>query len=67
MAIQFLVKLTIKKILEYSNHFCNILRLFKVLQNFPFATTETMGDYYLYKHGILELFHKLPNGMTISS
>ena len=25
----------------------HILRLFDVLPNFPFATSETMGDYYL--------------------
>ena len=29
------------------NHFHNILRLFDVLQNFPFITSETMRDYYL--------------------
>ena len=29
------------------NQFRNILRLFDVLPNFPFTTTETMGDYYL--------------------
>ena len=29
------------------NHFHNILRLFYVLPNFPFTTSETMGDYYL--------------------
>ena len=29
------------------NHFCNILRLFDVLPNFAFTTSETMGDYYL--------------------
>ena len=29
------------------NHFHNILRLFDVLPNFPFTTSETMGDYYL--------------------
>ena len=29
------------------NQFHNILRLFDVLQNFPFTTSETMGDYYL--------------------
>ena len=29
------------------NHFHNILRLFNVLSNFPFTTSETMGDYYL--------------------
>ena len=26
--------------------FHNILRLFNVLSNFPFATSETMCDYY---------------------
>ena len=30
------------------NHFHNILRLFDVLPNFSFATSETMHDYYLY-------------------
>ena len=29
------------------NHFHNILRHFEVLSNFPFSTSETMGDYYL--------------------
>ena len=29
------------------NHFYNILKLFDVLTNFPFITSETMGDYYL--------------------
>ena len=29
------------------NQFHNILRLFDVLLNFPFTTSETMGDYYL--------------------
>ena len=29
------------------NHFHNILRLFDVLPNFPFTTSETMRDYYL--------------------
>ena len=28
------------------NHFYNTLRLFDVLPNFPFTTSETMGDYY---------------------
>ena len=27
------------------NHFHNILRLFDVLPNFPFTTSERMGDY----------------------
>ena len=29
------------------NQFHNILRLFNVLLNSPFTTSETMGDYYL--------------------
>ena len=29
------------------NHFQNILRLFDVLSNFPFTTSEMMDDYYL--------------------
>ena len=29
------------------NQFHNILRLLDVLPNFPFTTSETMGDYYL--------------------
>ena len=29
------------------NHFHNILRLFDVLSNFLFATSEVMFDYYL--------------------
>ena len=29
------------------NHFHNILRLFGVLPNFPFTSSETMRDYYL--------------------
>ena len=29
------------------NQFHNILRLFDVLPNFPFTTSQTMGDYYL--------------------
>ena len=29
------------------NQFHNIVRLFDVLPNFPFSTSETMGDYYL--------------------
>ena len=32
---------------ETYNHFHNILRLFNVLRNFPFTTSETMRNYYL--------------------
>ena len=30
------------------NQFHNVLRLVDVLPNFPFTTSETMGDYYWY-------------------
>ena len=33
--------------LQSNNHFHNILRLFYVLPNFPFTTSETMQDHYL--------------------
>ena len=35
------------KLPQSYNYFHNILRLFDVLPNFPFTTSETMGDYYL--------------------
>ena len=31
----------------FLNQFHNILRLFDVLPNFPFTTSETMDGYYL--------------------
>ena len=31
----------------FCNHFHNILRLFSVLPNFPFTTSETIRNYYL--------------------
>ena len=46
----------------YYNHFHNILRLFDVLTNFSFTTSETMRDYY-YKHGIYKLPLELPNDL----
>ena len=42
------------------NHFHNFLGLFNVLTSFPFTTSETMRDYYLY-----ELPHKLPNDLRL--
>ena len=36
-----------KATLRGCNHFHNILRLFDVLPDFPFTTSETMDDYYL--------------------
>ena len=41
-----------------------ILRLFDVLPNFPFTTSETMRD-FSYKHGIYELPHELPNDLRL--
>ena len=35
-----------ENVLSFHNHFHNILRLFDVLSNFPFTTSETMRDYY---------------------
>ena len=32
---------------EIHNQLHNIFRLFNVLENFPFTTSETIGDYYL--------------------
>ena len=42
------------------NHFHNILRFFDVLPIFPFTTSETMHDYYLYTWYIHLLPNKLP-------
>ena len=36
---------------DFYNHFHSIFRHFDVFPNYPFATSETMCDYY-YKHGI---------------
>ena len=41
---------SLKEVIEIDgsyNQFHNILRLLDVLPNFPFTTSETMGDYYL--------------------
>ena len=48
------------------NQFHNILRLFDVLPNFLFTTSETMRDYY-YKHGIYELPHELLNELRLGN
>ena len=45
-------------------HNINISRLFHVLTNFPFTTSETMRDYY-YKHGIYKLPQELPNDLRL--
>ena len=45
--------------------FNNILRLFYVLLEFTFTTSETMRDYN-YKPGIYELPHKPQNDLRIS-
>ena len=46
------------------NQFQNILRVFDVLSNFLFTTSETMDDYY-FKHGMYELPHALPNDLRL--
>ena len=46
------------------NHFHNILRLFDVLPNFPFTTSEMMYD-DLYKHDLYKLPHELPNDLRL--
>ena len=46
------------------NHFHNTLRLFDVLPNFPFTTSETM-QIIAYKHGIYELPHEFPNNLRL--
>ena len=48
--ISLKVLITYKKIntnMKTYNHFHNILRIFDVLANFPYTTSETMRDYYL--------------------
>ena len=52
------VEVLFKKLQAY-NHFPNILRLFDVLPNFPFTTSETMKRCAIitYKHSIYELPH----------
>ena len=37
----------VERSLKSCNHFHNILRLFDVLPNFPFTTSETIRHYYL--------------------
>ena len=45
---QFSVKIIKSFVLSSYNHFHKILRLFDVLPNFSFTTSETMQNYYLY-------------------
>ena len=62
-------KIDIEKPIAYAtyatscNHFHNILRLFYVLPNFPFTTSEKQWAIITYKHGIYELPHELPNDL----
>ena len=44
---QFAFRVTLSSYLSGYNHFHNILRLFDVLSNFLFTTSEMMRDYYL--------------------
>ena len=46
------------------DRFHNILRLFDVLPNLLFTTSETIGD-IIYKHAIYELPHELPNDVRL--
>ena len=52
------------KVFPTYNHVDNILRLFDGWANFCFTTSQTKRD-YLYKNGIYELPHELPNGLRI--
>ena len=52
------------KVFPTYNHVDNILRLFDGWANFYFTTSQTKRD-YLYKNGIYELPHELPNGLRI--
>ena len=45
--IYFIFLPTMPSVFGLYDQFHNILRLFDVLLNFPFTTSETMGDYYL--------------------
>ena len=53
------------------NHFHNTLSLFDVLPNFSFTTRETMRVITykrgIYKHGVYELSHELPNDLDLGS
>ena len=51
--IRFTTPIPFSVIRLYFNHFHNILRLFDVLPNFPFTTSETMRDYY-FKYGMCD-------------
>ena len=48
----------------YCNQFQNVLRLFDVLPNFLFTTSERMAI-ITYKHGIYKLPHKFPNDLRL--
>ena len=50
LSVQFFKEKCFRKsenVLSFHNHFHNILRLFDVLSNFPFTTSEMMREYYL--------------------
>ena len=50
--------------LETYNQFHNILRLFDVLTNFPFTTSERCAS-ITYKHGMYELPRELTNDLRL--
>ena len=58
------LKTTLIRLLYCYNQFHNILRLFDVLPNFPFTTSETMGI-ITYKHGIYKLPHELRSNLRL--
>ena len=75
MKFYFIVKvLFVLKIFKFlswlfghlDNHFHNILRLFDVLPNFLFTTSETMRNYYLPTGYTLEFYLELPNSLAAS-
>ena len=48
------------------NQFHNILRIFDVLPNFPFSTSESHARLRIsYKRGTYELPHELPNDIRL--
>ena len=46
------------------NHFHSILRLFDALTNFPLTQVKRFAI-IIYKHGIYELPHELPNDFRV--
>ena len=66
MTILFLTTGTLNKDIKIiaDNHGHNIFRIFDVLPNFPFTTSETKRV-ISNKHGTYELPHELPNDLRL--